>query len=402
MGKRRSASEAGQAIILIALVTVGLIAMMGLAIDGGGLYLLRRDTQNAVDAAIIAATYAQCTNGDFVAAGRRAAAKNGYTDVDGINVTDMSDGHDVEVNNPPTQGSRAGDDEYVEVIIRAEKPKYFIQLVYGGPMEITTRGVGKCNIPRNPYDFAIVAMGAGGACPGDWIVNSTGSSQLFKGGVSANGGMKLQGANAVVEDGDVFYHENGTFSSNNGTFETPPATQPTVTYPPLFDIADYQPGGVKAVAAGSDYHSYTSDQTFNGTLSGLIYVDGDVQINKGTVADTGIGVTIVATGEIQISNNVKNTNWRHYDSENLLFFSTHVAGNPCSSGGGNDGIKVAGSQNQFTGIIYAPSGKINISGSEINICGAVIGTSVNPSASDSTFDKCNVFPPPPRTIQNSE
>ena len=45
-------SEAGQAIVLIAFGMIVLIMVMGLAIDGGGLLFLRRDAQNAADAAI--------------------------------------------------------------------------------------------------------------------------------------------------------------------------------------------------------------------------------------------------------------------------------------------------------------------------------------------------------------
>ena len=117
---------------------------MGLAIDGGGLLLLRRDTQNAVDAAIQAATFTQCSDGDIYYAGATAAAANGYDDVDGYNNVDMSDRHDLIIHNPPQSGPQTGDINYIEVIITAEKPKYFIQLVYGGDLVVTARGVGRC------------------------------------------------------------------------------------------------------------------------------------------------------------------------------------------------------------------------------------------------------------------
>ena len=57
-------AEAGQIIIIIAFLMVAMIAMLGLAIDGGGLLFLQRDVQNAGDAAIVAATYAQCSGGN--------------------------------------------------------------------------------------------------------------------------------------------------------------------------------------------------------------------------------------------------------------------------------------------------------------------------------------------------
>src|SRR3990172_7448497 len=60
--KIKAQPEAGQAIVILALVMVALIGFLGLVVDGGGLLFLQRDAQNATDAAVIAATYARCTN----------------------------------------------------------------------------------------------------------------------------------------------------------------------------------------------------------------------------------------------------------------------------------------------------------------------------------------------------
>lgn len=46
--------QAGQSVVIIALVMIGLVAMVGLAIDGGEVYLSRRDAQNASDAGAFA------------------------------------------------------------------------------------------------------------------------------------------------------------------------------------------------------------------------------------------------------------------------------------------------------------------------------------------------------------
>ena len=50
-----SSSDSGQALIIFAVVVLGLVAMMALALDGGNLYLHRRRMQNAADAATLAA-----------------------------------------------------------------------------------------------------------------------------------------------------------------------------------------------------------------------------------------------------------------------------------------------------------------------------------------------------------
>src|ERR1044071_7842653 len=106
--------ESGQAIVLMALVAVILLGMLGLAIDGGGLYFLWRDAQNATDAAVMAATYARCTNGDsasVISAGLQAAAQNGFNN-NGSSTT-------VSVQNPPLTGSGANNMNYIQVDITA-------------------------------------------------------------------------------------------------------------------------------------------------------------------------------------------------------------------------------------------------------------------------------------------
>lgn len=49
-------SERGQSIVIVALVFVGLVALAGLAIDGGNLFVQRRQAQNAADASALAGT----------------------------------------------------------------------------------------------------------------------------------------------------------------------------------------------------------------------------------------------------------------------------------------------------------------------------------------------------------
>jgi Flp pilus assembly protein TadG len=56
--------EEGQSIILVALAILGLVAFLGLAVDGGNIYLQRRNVQNAADGAAIAGAVALALNTD--------------------------------------------------------------------------------------------------------------------------------------------------------------------------------------------------------------------------------------------------------------------------------------------------------------------------------------------------
>src|SRR6185436_4464378 len=88
--------ERGQALIVIALAAIGLVAITGLAIDGSAKFSDRRHAQNAADTAALAGAYA-LANADpyWDLAALNRALDNGYDD----NPLD-----EVEVYNPPDSG----------------------------------------------------------------------------------------------------------------------------------------------------------------------------------------------------------------------------------------------------------------------------------------------------------
>ncbi len=183
-------AESGQAIVLLALVMLGLVAMLGLAIDGGGLYLLWRSAQNATDAAALAGSYAKCTKGGIDQAVKDAAAKNGFNN-DGVT-------NFVSWYNPPRAGSeKAGDPNYIEVEIIAFKPAYFIQVVYREPLKVTNTAVGVCDPPFDPTTL-----------PGVWAGSKTcqnsikwgGSRSDIWGGLFSNFQVQFKGSNITFHD----------------------------------------------------------------------------------------------------------------------------------------------------------------------------------------------------------
>ena len=56
-------SERGQAIVLIVFAIFGLVVMAALIVDGGNMYLMRRNAQTAADAGALAGVYAICVQG---------------------------------------------------------------------------------------------------------------------------------------------------------------------------------------------------------------------------------------------------------------------------------------------------------------------------------------------------
>ena len=73
--------ERGQVIVIFALALVAIIGMVGLVLDGGSAYAMRRDEQTAADLAALAAANDYVLNSDSalaIARGRTVAAANGY------------------------------------------------------------------------------------------------------------------------------------------------------------------------------------------------------------------------------------------------------------------------------------------------------------------------------------
>jgi len=131
-------NEQGQAIVLIAMLMIVLLAITGLAIDGGGMFLLQRDAQNAASSAVLDAAFALCTNGNVEYAGLTNARLNGFA----ANNVDTW----VSVYNPPRDLAYIGNPAYVEVEIEAIKPSYFIQIVYREPLVVKVNAIAECLI----------------------------------------------------------------------------------------------------------------------------------------------------------------------------------------------------------------------------------------------------------------
>lgn len=92
--RRRTDSEAGQVLVIVAAGMVVIVAMVGLVIDGGYAWGQQRDTQNASDAAAEAGTLKLAQNLPFIAAGQ--ALPNQNSDV-ATAVLDTADANGVGV-----------------------------------------------------------------------------------------------------------------------------------------------------------------------------------------------------------------------------------------------------------------------------------------------------------------
>ena len=174
--------DAGQALVLIALILLVLMMFVGLAVDAGQLYSARRTMQEAADAAAYAGAVVVYQNGgdpspaasgicgltvtvptspQYLAAVNDATT-NGFTNgVAGTTVT---------INNPPRAGPYCGDARYVEVIIQAQVRTTLVP-AEAGLNTVRVRGVAGAEPLNNGY--AIMALNKGSGSPSDMPNNSS-------------------------------------------------------------------------------------------------------------------------------------------------------------------------------------------------------------------------------------
>lgn len=438
----RDQAESGQAIVLVGLMMVVLFAFTGLAIDGGGLFFLYRDAQNATDAAVLAAAYAQCVNGDVTAAALQAADENGFD-----NATDNI----VTVRQGPSVILPAGvslsptvKHNLVQVQIDAEKPSYFIQVVYPGPLSVTSRSVSYC---RKAVDYSklsgMMALGNEGNCV---EINISGSRTVFEGDMHSNDQISSTGSDnkfrQVESDDSVTLTDSSLVHGNKNSYD-PPTMEPSAPSPEYIldednldyynvlhlEYALYRPGGEvwNAIPDGykehidEDHPDMGSNGTWspsNTTLEGLYFVEGNIKIgNKITWGPEGI--TLIATGtidfnadkddEVSYYKGIMNETDGGVQYPGLILASAHPRSDFTDltgdkyCGNASNSIKFSGPNNNMTGIIYAPYMTIDAAASDNTFVGMLIAQSLSFSQSDMTIrvDK-SLAPPRPPVVHYSE
>jgi Flp pilus assembly protein TadG len=148
-GSIRREGQRGQAIILFALSLVGLLAMSGLVLDGGGAYAQRRGGQDASDLAAVAGATAYAnsfagggtqtqatTNAESVA--RQLASYNGYT---------ADAGHDVTVDVTVSAAALSGQ-TLVTVSITKPHLNAFASVIGQPSWDVTTAATASVGFPN--------------------------------------------------------------------------------------------------------------------------------------------------------------------------------------------------------------------------------------------------------------
>lgn len=329
-------TERGQMIMLAALLATAFLGFVGLVIDTGFAYAQRRQAQNGADNAALAAARVLLEGGSQ-ASGQTAALE--YADANGYdNLTDNS----VTVNIPPLSGDRAGDPDYVEVIVEEQPTTFFIHALIPGGSTVRARGVAGTELFPAPY--AVIALDPH-ACDayrqtgsaslsitgGGVMVNSDCATDAFdKGGtgdllaegtIDVNGGYEVGGSGTVSPE-----PRSVTWTVSDPLASVPP--------PPLGSPASGSPG----TAADPDTWKITSGGTY--TLQPGTYYGG-LEINcSNCTINLASGIYIMAGGGFTKAGNPTIV------GHEVMIYVTDCNGpsdsSPCSGDGRPQPVKLTG------------------------------------------------------------
>jgi hypothetical protein len=297
---KQSRSEKGQALVLIVFAIIGLLSLLGLAIDSGKTFADRRQAQNAVDAAASAAALAYVKDLDIVAAGTNLILGNGYSNANST--------YSINVANDTSCASGTSG-KVITVTLTSTVPMSFAPILgvnhTNNTVSAKSRGCkGSASQPLYPGS-AIVSLKTGtcnGSATAGLYMNGSGNLQVWGGGMHSNstdpnctlfqGGQTQIKKNGSSCNGITTAAPSGTFnnvqfpdSCGNITKNVPPVGMP--------DLVSYSCGGTPSSPGRPGTYSGTFPPSGVTSLApGLYCLNGDFDLNNKQKL-TGTGVTIV-------------------------------------------------------------------------------------------------------------
>lgn len=348
----------GQILTIFALMLPVLIVVAGLGVDGANLYLNFRRAQGAADLAALAGARllpASPTFADYTAAEVRAlsvAASNGYA----ASATAHAPYVDSDGQTHPNR---------VEVLISSEVSTFFLPLIGAPSFDVAVRAVAGSAWSAtggSSYAIFVACDSQGGTSCADpsKALEWSGSGGTVVGGTHSNCAFKVPGSGNTFLGGATY--GTGCQYENNGSNNTYSPTAASANYqgwPITYNFADFEPC------------TFTKD----GKLELKYYYESvtstEKRLRDGIYCATGSGAEIVldeqyVTGHVTLVSHDKitisgsNFNLTAYHSSKVVLWA---------GGTSSPTVTVGGSYGTFTGIIYARTGQVEISGSSNSTTG---------------------------------
>ncbi len=347
LAKKNGQNEAGQALVLVALLMVVLMGFAALVIDVGMLYFTTGNMQNTVDAAALAGAQDLPNENTAIITAENYAELNG-----------------AERSNTTVTTPYKGDSNKIEVVITKNIQYSFARVLGFTDADVSARAVAeKSGMGGGPFNYTVFSGDP------DFTLNFNGSNTTIGGSAHSNYKFSINGSNQEITgsaEAVSTFNMNGSNQTISGTCQASKITTngsnikignkinssaPWIDMPDFSDIIQ-----AEAEAAGQ---AYSGNKTYNGSnlnIDSPIYINGNLTVNGSNF--TGKGVVLVS-GDITFNGSNLSSS-----GASVCFYS-------------EDGdITINGSNIMLDGLVYAPSGTIKMNGSNQTVNGRVIGNKV--------------------------
>jgi len=306
--------ERGQALLLIVFVIIGLVAMTGLAVDGGRVYLDRRRAQTAADAAALGASLARIHGADWINSALTIADQNGFNNDGKTN--------SIVIVSPPVDGPYQDSTEYLQVVIATYTPMSFASVIGTRQINSTVQAIARTKISEIAEILdgaALVSLAPTSDCNTRRAFSVEGEATLdiwdadiFVNSNNRDCAFIQKGSGSIVMEG-----EGGDISVVGGldiqkpdliTPDQPVAGKAPISYPPPFFMPNV--GCHKEAVVSDDGGSMTAgswgveDFPPSGVHSleaGMYCLGGDFIINGGDTLEGNNVVIEVKFGKVRWS-----------------------------------------------------------------------------------------------------
>lgn len=353
-GRRRR--RRGTILLMVVVALVVLMLFAGMTIDLGVMWVMSQRTQDAADAAALAAAAELPTQDSARAQAQSILTALNENQVRQFTLDDATDftfyaaGETISGYGELESGAQA-----VEVRCHTQVPYMLLRLMGLQTQALTCRAVARQKVSDGvlPFIFAhksttsatgVTINGSGMTVNGDIHSNTrvviNGSSQTVNGTVEWLNRLTVNGSNCYIKndvEGEVLEYPLGFTYAKFLAYCTSTLSKITLNG--------------SGLTAPVGYYHVTGNVTFNG--SGL-YAHDSIYVVDGSITINGSGCkltncTFVATGNITA--NGSSIAFATPNTDHTLFYST----------GGN--IVTNGSGSTDEGIVYAPAGSITYNGS---------------------------------------
>jgi Flp pilus assembly protein TadG len=349
--------ENGVVIVVVALLISVLLGFTALVVDVGAVFTEKQKLQNAIDAACLAGAQ------DLPNTSQATTTANNYIQLNGYQPSDISI-------------SFSGANSKINIAGVKQVSYTFARILGFTQTDVSTHAVAEKTAGLGAaFDYAIFS---GNKVPDPLSFSVDGSNKLVMSGLtnvvngSIHGNYNVDAnTSTIIENGEGV----GTVIGNNIAHKIPGAP-----YIPMPDFSSVVPTiKAQAIAAGQYYPgNFSSANATSLNLTQPVYIEGNANLTG--ISFSGAGC-IYAGGKITITG----SSTSYAAGSSVCIYSGYTS--PLKS---NAAIDFAGSDKSFKGILYAPNGSILVTGSNYTFNGSVVGSVVDVSGSNKTFQSVDV------------